>query len=126
MPPTPKLSAQQCPQCSAPLEIGKADTSVKCHYCGNTISVERAKAPDPAVQQARHHTVYIDSRAGRVVSRILWVSFAIPVLGPLLVTLGTWVVRRPKSAAGANFPAPCGLNDELEISGATFTGPGTL
>src|SRR3954469_5246358 len=101
MPPSQKLSAQQCPQCSAPLEIGKSDTDVKCHYCGNTIFVERAKAPDPALQQPRAHTVYIDPRAGRVVSRIVWLAFALPLLVPLLVTLGPWMVRRAKSMAGA-------------------------
>src|SRR4051794_37701767 len=126
MAPTQKLSAQQCPQCSAPLDIGKTDTQVKCHYCGNTISVERAKAPESAVQLPRPHTVYIDPRAGRVVSRILWLTFAIPVLLPLSITLGPWLVRRAKSAAGASFPATCSLNEELEISGATFSGPGTL
>jgi hypothetical protein len=119
-----KVEAQLCPQCSAPLKIGPTDTDVKCQYCGNSIRIERAKPPP--VQMPSAHTVYVDPAAGRAVSRIIWLSVAIPMLVPLAVTFGPWIARRLKSAGGVSFPVTCALNDELEISDVTFRGTGTL
>jgi hypothetical protein len=125
MPPR-KLTAEQCPQCSAPLSVGPNDTDVKCHYCGNSIRIERAKPPTEIGQAPSFHTLYVDPNVGRGISHLVWLGVAVPVLVPLFVTLGPFVARHLKSIGGTSFPTTCGLNEELDISGTTFSGSGTL
>jgi hypothetical protein len=121
-----KLVVNKCPSCSAPLEVQPEATDVTCRYCGNSIHIERKRAPtQPETNRVHAHVMYIDPNAGaRIARRVMLLGF-LPVLIPLGITLGPMLAKKVGHSVRP-LPATCGVNDDIEISGATFEGTGPL
>jgi hypothetical protein len=121
-----KLIEQRCPSCNAPLQVDPNMAVVTCRYCNNSISIQRAKAPQTRVSQfgAPGHVpstvLYIPSGAvGATVA-----SSLIPVLIPVVIMLVVGV-GAGLSAFGRRFvslPTQCRPNETLVLSGKTYDG----
>ncbi|MBK6464907.1 MAG: hypothetical protein IPF92_28475 [Myxococcales bacterium] len=121
-----KLVEQRCPSCNAPLQVDPNLTVVTCRYCNNSISIQRAKAPQTRVSQfgAPGHVpstvLYIPSGAvGATVATSL-IPVLIPVAIMLVVGVGAGV-----SAFGRRFvslPTQCRPNETLILSGKNYDG----
>lgn len=120
-----KLLEQRCPACNAPLQVGPNDPVVTCRYCGNSIQIQRQKAPRNVPPVSAFGT------PGHVPSTVLYIPTAasvgaslIPVLIPVVILLVVAIVGAV-SALGRRFvslPATCRPNETLTISGKTFDG----
>lgn len=120
-----KLLEQRCPACNAPLQVGPNEPVVTCRYCGNSIQIQRQKAPRNAPQ------VSAFGSPGHVPSTVLYIPNAasvgaslIPMLVPVVILLVVAIIGAV-SALGRRFvslPATCHPNETLTISGKTFDG----
>jgi hypothetical protein len=114
------LKEHRCPSCHAPLPVGPQDASVTCRYCGNTITIERAKPPKiPSPTPPLQPVLYVPPRSTSVA----------PVLGAiafLVVAVGGISALRLGASHLVTFPATCPVNGTLTISGKTFKGTGTV
>jgi hypothetical protein len=121
-----KLVEQRCPSCNAPLQVDPNQAVVTCRYCNNSISIQRARAPQARVSPfgAPGHVpstvLYIPSGAvGATVASSL-IPVLIPVVIMLVVGVGAGV-----SAFGRRFvslPTQCRPNETLVLSGKTYDG----
>ncbi|MBX3224351.1 MAG: hypothetical protein KF795_27800 [Labilithrix sp.] len=127
----PKVVSAKCPTCGANLPVSPGIFQVTCRYCQNVIHVEHRKPPpevrpfgSPGAMPSR--TLYVDPammQAGRNVGLIIALTTLIPILLPLLFIGGPWLVRSLKGAVKP-FPATCGLNEKVTVSGSfETTGP---
>lgn len=127
-----KLRAARCPTCGANLQIPPNAPHVTCRYCGNLITIEHKKPPPMQLQMQMQgvpsRTLYIDpeeaARAGRSVGCMIMGITLVTVLLPLTIGLGPMVVGRIKRAIRP-FPAECGVNEQIELSG-DFSGTGPV
>lgn len=127
----PKVVSAKCPTCGANLPVSPGIFQITCRYCQNVIHVEHRKPPpevrpfgSPGAMPSR--TLYVDPaamQAGRNVGLMILVVTLIPVVLPILFIGGPWALRSCKSALKP-FPATCGLNEKVTVSGDfETTGP---
>lgn len=122
-----KLSEQRCPSCNAPLQVGAADATVTCRYCGNSISIQRQKG-----RVAPPVTTF--GSPGHVPSTVLYIPTAatvgasvLPALIPLVIVIVVALVGAI-SALGRRFvslPVTCRPNETITISGKKYDGKET-
>ncbi len=120
-----KLLEQRCPSCNAPLQVSPSEAVVTCRYCGNSISIQRQKAPSGVPNVSSF------GAPGHVPSTVLYIPSAsvgaasfLPALIPLFIFLVIGI-GGAVSALGRRFvslPATCRPNETLTISGKTFDG----
>lgn len=121
----PKVIPAKCPTCGANLPVPPGMVQITCRYCNNVISVEHRKAPPhvqpfgaPGVMPSR--TLYVDpaaaARAGKSVGCMIALGVLLPILLPIMIGVGPWAIRSCKGAVKP-FPASCGVNEEIELSG---------
>jgi len=127
----PKFVPAKCPTCGANLPVSPGDFQVTCRYCQNVIHVEHRKPPPgvqpfgtPGVMPSR--TLYVDPdavKATKAIPFIVLCAYLLPLLIPLTIGVGPWLVRSVKGKVRP-FPVACGLNEKLEVSGNfETTGP---
>lgn len=126
-----RLHAAKCPTCGAGIHVDPGAASAVCRYCQNVITIEK-RAPPPTATPfgvpggMPSTTLYIDPKAiGRATSKVVAIialTTLIPVLIPLAIFVGGPLVRGVKGTVRP-FPATCGLNETLTLSGS-FDGPG--
>lgn len=121
-----KLVEQRCPSCNAPLQVNPGLATVTCRYCNNTISIQRAKAPQVQVSQfgtpgyVPSNVLYIPASAVGATVATSVLPALIPVVILLFVGAGAGI-----SAFGRRFvslPAQCRTNETLVLSGKTYDG----
>lgn len=138
-----KLHAAKCPTCGADLRVDPNAPNVLCRFCQNLIVIEkRAPPPDVAallgalggVPSAQAHasqvhissrTLYIDPKTIRTTRAVVW-GFAALMAVPVLLPIGAlviWPLLQTVKGSVRPFPATCGLNETLTLSG-DFNGPG--
>lgn len=113
----PRLRASQCPNCGAGLKLDPKLDAVQCQYCGTVLHVEHRKRPPPTQQgPVRPNTVYVQPQAGRMVAGLIIAVTLSAILLPVGMVVGPMLLRRVGSAVQP-FPANCGMNEELKLSG---------
>ncbi len=126
-----KVVSAKCPTCGANLPVPPGVFQVACRYCQNVIHIEHRKPP-PGVQPfgapgaMPSRTLYVDPdahKAGKALAWIIVCACLLPVLIPLVIGVGPWVVKSFKGKVKP-FPVACGMNEEVEVSGNfETTGP---
>jgi LSD1 subclass zinc finger protein len=132
-----KVVAQNCPKCGAPLQLQKGMNDVQCQYCGTVVHVEWGKKAPTEPQPQQMATVYVAPTMPAFVPILIALGVLIPIGGSLFAFLAsgvTSVATNAINAAGVetpsvlakSLPATCGLNQEIQIVGQKFEGPGPL
>jgi LSD1 subclass zinc finger protein len=132
-----KVTARNCPKCGAPLALQRGVSDVQCQYCGTYVHIEWDKKPPPNPQPQQVATIYVAPTLPAFVPLLIAVMVLLPLGGSLIAffTSGvTSVATNALNAAGVqtpsvltkSLPATCGLNQEINIVGQKFEGPGPL
>jgi hypothetical protein len=120
-----RVQSAKCPTCGAGLQIPPHVVDIPCRYCGNVIHIEHRKPP-PNVHPfgtpggVPSRTLYVDPAAMHAAGRGVGIFIAMTTLVPVLIAVaagvGPWALRSFKSSVRP-FPATCGLNETLNLSG---------
>ena len=118
-----KVHQHKCPECSANLTVPDEATSVRCNYCGNTLSVEH-KRPPKNPTQAVPHTIYVPSGPPLAARFAMFAGPLVPII--VLTTIFWPRLRSAIPVLGNQLPTECALNGDITIKDKTFTGKGPL
>jgi hypothetical protein len=112
-------------------------SDVPCQYCGTVVHVEWDKKPPANPQPEQMATIYVAPTLPAFVPILIALFVLLPIGGSLVAFLSsgvTSVATNALNAAGVqtpsvlakSLPATCGLNQEINIVGQKFEGPGPL
>ncbi len=118
-----KVRQHKCPECSANLDIPDDVESVRCKYCGNSLSIEH-KRPPKKQAEVQPRTIYIPSGPPPAARFAMFVGPLIPLV--ILASVFWPRIKHLLPGLGNQLPAECGLNGEITIRDKTFTGAGAL
>jgi LSD1 subclass zinc finger protein len=132
-----KVTAKNCPKCGAPLALQRGISDVQCQYCGTVVHVEWDKKPPVNPQPQQMATIYVAPSLPAFVPVLIALAALVPIAGSLFAFFASGVTNvatnafnaagvKPPSVLTTSLPATCGLNQEVNIVGQKFEGPGPL
>lgn len=136
-----KVTAKNCPKCGAPLALQRGVSDLQCQYCGTVVHVEWDKKPPANPQPQQMATIYVAPSMPAFVPVLIALGVLLPIGGSLFAFLMSGVTSVATNAAANAFnaagvqapgvltkslPATCGMNQEINIVGQKFEGPGPL